>query len=297
MIRFPTGSILSVLLGVTPVTASAQNFVDLDFSHHVQPTNGVNPNNSTLGPAYYAGLTLDFVNVAFVDELAVDARVTINFETSPGVSPGYEFVGYIPDYNSASDGPEGDLGVYYRSKLDNLTQVTGGISYTISFYESGSNFTTAKTLTDFRFLIYDHDGEPGQSESIRTYAADGFVGYQLGGISGIHAHDEGGAWSFDARGSNHPEDNADGSFIAYYQNSSSVTFDLYATTETWLPGANNGIFAAFDGDLSLIGGNTLGFDPRVNIPEPASVMVTSVATLLALLRRQRPRVGTGTNAH
>ncbi len=287
MKRLPPGRIVSALLFLVPMTGSAQNFVDLDFSHNVQPTNATNPNNSTLGPAYYAGLTLDFVNVAFVNEFAVDARVTINFATSPGVSPGYEFVGYIPDYNSAAGGPEGDLGVYYRSMLNNVLPVTGGISYTISFYESGSNFTTSKTLSDFRFLIYDHDGEPGQSESIRTYESNGFVGYQIGNISGIHAHDENGAWSFDSRGSGHPEDNADGAFIAYYHNTSSVTFDMYATTLPWLPGANNGVFAAFDGDLSLTGGSTTGFGNYQSIPESSTSLLAVGAASLAMLRRKR----------
>lgn len=287
MKSLPPGRIVSVLLCLGPLSASAQNFVDLDFSHNVQATNATNPNNSTLGPAYYAGLTLDFQNVAFVNELGVDARVTINFATSPGVSPGYEFVGYIPDYNSASGGPEGDLGVYYRSMLNNLLPVTGGISYTISFYESGSNFTTSKTLSDFRFLIYDHDGEPGQNESIRTHKSDGFVGYQIGSISGITAREGPGYWDFDARGYGHPEDNADGGFIAYYQNTSSVTFDMYATTMPWLPGANNGIFAAFDGDLSLTGGSTTGFNPYVSVPEPSTSLLVLGAVSLAMLRRTR----------
>lgn len=287
MKSLPPGRIVSVLLCLAPLSATAQNFVDLDFSHNVQPTNATNPNNSTLGPAYYAGLTLDFQNVAFVNELGVDARVTINFNNSPGVSPGYEFVGYIPDYNSASGGPEGDLGVYYRSMLNNALPVTGGISYTISFYESGSNFTTAKTLSDFRFLIYDHDGEPGQSETIRTRESDGFVGYQIGSISGITAREGDGYWDFDARGYGHPEDNADGGFIAYYQNTSSVTFDMYATTLPWLPGVNNGVFAAFDGDLSLTGGSTTGFDPYVAIPEPSTSLLAVAAASLAMLRRTR----------
>lgn len=287
MKSLPPGRIVSVLLCLAPLSVSAQNFVDLDFSHNIQATNATNPNNSTLGPAYYAGLTLDFQNVAFVNELGVDARVTINFATSPGVSPGYEFVGYIPDYNSASGGPEGDLGVYYRSMLNNVLPVTGGISYTISFYESGSNFTTAKTLSDFRFLIYDHDGEPGQSETIRTHTNDGFVGYQIGSISGITAREGDGYWDFDARGYGHPEDNADGGFIAYYQNTSSVTFDMYATTLPWLPGVNNGVFAAFDGDLSLTGGSTTGFDPYVAIPEPSTSLLAVAAVSLAMLRRNR----------
>lgn len=288
MNSLPPGRIVSALLFLVPLTGSAQNFVNLDFSQNVQPTNATNPNNSTLGPAYYAGLTLDFVNVAFVNEFAVDARVTINFATSPGVSPGYEFVGYIPDYNSASGGPEGDLGVYYRSMQNLLLPVTGGISYTISFYESGSNFTTAQTLSDFRFLIYDHDGEEDQSETIRTFESDGFVGYQIGTDSGITTRDgDGGIWDFDAGGVGHPETTADGGFIAYYHNTSSIRFDMYATTLPSLLSGNNGVFAAFDGDLSLTGGSTSGFGSYVPIPEPSTTLLAAAAASLAMLRRKR----------
>ncbi len=288
MKSLPPGRIVSALLFLLPLTGSAQNFVNLDFSQNVQATNATNPNNSTLGPAYYAGLTLDFVNVAFVNGLAVDARVTLNWAAGNPVSPGYEFVGYIPDYNSADNGPGGDLGVYYRSINGySNSNYTGGISYTITFYESGSNYTTQQTLSNFRFLVYDHDGEPGQAESIRTFASDGFVGYQIGENSGITTRNENGIWDFDSRGWNHPETTAEGGFIAYYENTSSVRFDMYATTSPTLPWGNNGVFAAFDGDLSVNGGNTNGFNPYQPIPEPSTPLLAMGAVSLAMLRRTR----------
>ena len=260
---------------------SAQNFVDLDFTHNVQPNNAIYPNQSTLGPDYFNGTVLDFVNVAFVNGMAVDARVSINL-----VSPGYEFVGYIPDYNQAPAGPEGDLGVYYRFNGDNANP-TGGISYTISFYESGSNFTTARTLTDFRFLIYDLDGEPGQSESIHTHVADGFTGYQIRNGSGIQTQAESDSLTFHSRGIGHPEDNADGGLIAYYQNTSQVTFDMFSTSAPGLPFANYGIFAAYDGDLSLNGGTTSGFGSFVAVPEPTTPLLIAVAASLTMTCRRR----------
>jgi hypothetical protein len=213
--------------------------------------------------------------------------VAINFAAAEPISPGYEFVGYIPDYDAASGGPEGDLGVYYRSVANNTSTVTGGISFTISFYENGSNFTTATTLSHLRFLIYDHDGEPGQAESIRTYAADGFSGYQLGNVSGIHSHDEGDSWRFDSLGQGFAENSPDGGFIAYYENSSSVRFDLFATTEAGHPAGDNGIFVAFDGDLSLLGGGTSGFGTYIPIPEPSTPLIALTTTAMALLRRSR----------
>lgn len=281
----PPGHIISTLF-LTATVAAAQNFVGLDFSHNVQSTNAAYPNNSTLGPAYYAGLDLNFLNVAD----GVDARVEIIFQGSNYlISEGYEFVGFIPDYNQQGTAEaQGDLGVYYRSTNGSLVPVTGGISYQISFYESGSNFGTSKMLTDFRFLIYDHDGEPGQAESIRTYGQDGFVGYQLNDGSDIHMHDEGGTYRFDSGGMNKSEINAEGGFIAYYHNTSSIRFDMFATTQPWLPQANNGIFGAFDGDLSVINGNTNGFEPYIAVPESSTSLLLAGAASLAMLRRKRP---------
>ena len=281
-------SVCLILSGSLPVRA--QNFTDIDFSRNIQATNAVNPNNSTLGPDYYAGLQLDFADVAWFQgaSLGVDARVEINYVVNNNpISPGYEFVGYIPDYNQASNQPEGDLGVYYKSQLNLQNQTIGGITFTISFFESGSNFSVARELMDFRLLMYDHDGEPGQSESIRLYGSDGLTGYQLGSGSGIHTHHENDTVRFDSRGEGHPEDSADGGFIAYYHNTSVVRFDMFATTETWLPAANNGIFAAIDGDLSLTGGSTAGFNPYVPIPEPSFAAIAAGAAACGLFRRSR----------
>lgn len=275
---------LPMLLAVA-TSASAQNFVDLDFSQNIQATNAWNPNNSTLGPNYYAGIQLDFKDVAFVDGKGVDARVSLNFATSPGVTPGYEFIGYIPDYNPTTGG--GDLGVYYRSILGNTQTVTGGISYTISFFEGGSEFNKTQTLSDVRFLIYDHDGEPGQDEGILTYLADGMTGYQIGKSSGIHAHHHDEFIQFDARGENHQETNADGGFLVYYQNTSSIRFDMYAITQPWLHPQNNGVFAAFDGDLSVVGKDISGFHGFVAVPEPSTSLLGAGAVTLALFRRGR----------
>ncbi len=277
----PLSGIMSACLLVS-LPANAQNFIGLDFSHNVQATNAMYPNNSTLGPEYFSGLTLDFVNVAYVDGFAVDARVTVL-----GTTPGYDFVGYIPDYNQAAGQPEGDLGVYYRFNGD-YGNATGGIAYTISFYQGGGSFNNSTTLSDVGFLIYDHDGESTQSEHIRTYVSDGLVGYQLGDISGINAVNEGDTWRFDARGANHPEDNADGAFIAYYQNASTIRFDMFSTT-TGGPVGNYGIFAAFDGDLSLTGGGTSGFGGFTPIPEPSVPMSAAAALSLFMLHRRRSR--------
>lgn len=272
---------VALAIALPPLGANAQNFAPLDFSQNVQATNAFYPNNSTLGPEYYSGMVFDFINVTTQGGLAIDARVTIL-----GSAGSYEFVGWLPGYNSDVGQPTGDLGVYYRHTND-FTEPTGGISYTISFYQGGGLFDTAATLSDVGFLIYDHDGEPGQSESIRTYESDGLVGYQIGDGSGIHAHDESGTWRFDAGGLNQPETTADGGFIVYYQNTSSIRFDMFATTYPSNPTGNNGVFAAFDGDLSLLNGDPSSYGPYVAIPEPhgAALAVLSAASLLARRRR------------
>jgi hypothetical protein len=262
--------------------ALAQSFVNLDFSNNVQPNDSIYPNMSTLGPEYYSGTTFDFINVAYVNGQAVDARVSLVSTT-----PGYEFVGYLPDYNTAPGGPEGDLGVYYRYNGD-LNNPTGGIGYTISFYQGGGGFTTSQTLSNIRFLIYDHDGEPTQSENIRIYQSDGYTGYQSRIGSGIQGYDEGSTWNFDSRGLGFGEDNADGSFIAYYQNTSSVRFDIFSTS-LGTPFANYGVFTAFDGDLSLTNGSTAGFGSFVAVPEPSTPLFVMSTLFLSLLHRRRLR--------
>lgn len=273
---------ISVILALKTPALLAQTYLPLDFSQNVQAVNAIYPNLSTLGPEYYNGLVFDFTNVTTQDGQSVDARVSLL-----GSAGAYELVGWIPDYNSDPGQPEGDLGVYYRHTGD-FSEPTGGIAYTITFFEGGGTFTNTTVLSSFRFLIYDHDGEPGQWESIRTYNSDGFVGHQIYAGSGIHAHDEDGSWRFDSGGANLSETGPEGSFIAYYQNTSSVRFDLFATTFPFNPPGNNGIFASFDGDLSLTGGTTDGYGAFVPVPEPSSTLLAVVSLTFSILRRSRP---------
>ncbi len=272
---------IQLLLLLFPAVSSAQNFLPLDFSQNVQANNDIYPNNSSLGPYFFSGSTLDFVNVTTQDGMQVDARISII-----GTSGNYNHVGYIPDYNSASGQPEGDLGIYYRHD-GNFTEPTGGISYTLTFYEGGGAFANTVSLLDFRLLIYDHDGEPGQSESIVTHIDDGLAGYQLHNSSNITATYANGDVRFDSGGSNQPEDGPQGGFIAYYHNTSSIRFDMIATTFPSNPAQNNGIFAAIDGDLGLTGGQTGDFGTFVAVPEPGSCSLVACAISLGTLRRRR----------
>ena len=94
---------------------------------------------------------------------------------------------------------------------------------------------------------------------------------------------------FNSRSQGHPETTVDGGMILYYENTSSVRFDLFSTTLPELPGPNNGIFAAWDGDLSLTGGNTNGFGSVVAVPEPGTSALLGAALAGLMLRRTRTR--------
>ena len=279
-----------ILLALLSTTARSQTYVDLDFSNNVQSASELYPNGSTLGPWYHSGSSLDFANAGSYNGTSIDVRASV-IGLTDGEGPDfrdtstYQWVGWIPSYNGSS--ANDDLGVYYRHD-GNMLQPTGGIAWTLSFYESGSNFSTPITLPGVRLLVYDHDGEAYQSESIRTFANDGFAGYQLHNDSGIHVHDEEGSYRFDSRGEGHPETTADGGMILYYHNTSSVRFDLFSTTQSQLPGPNNGIFAAWDGNLGLTNPATPGFGGFVAVPEPSSSLLIGVAGIALLLRRSRP---------
>jgi len=280
---------LALLFAALPLGAMAQTYVDLDFSGNVQPASQMYPNNSTLGPYYSSALSMDFANAGSYNGNSIDVRVSfLGLTDDEGSSfretSTYQWVGWIPDYNDSFS--KNDLGVYYRHD-GNLAQATGGIAWSMSFFLGGSNFGTSVELPGVRLLIYDHDGESLQHESIRAFAGDGLTGYQLHGNSGIHAHDEGDSYRFDSRGSGHPETTADGGMILYYQNTSSIRFDMFGTTYAGLPPQNLGIFAAWDGNLGVNGGTTNGFDPLVVVPEPTAPILLGAAAASLMLRRVR----------
>ncbi len=275
----PVTSLLTLAL-LTTTSLRAQQYSPLDFYNHVQETNGMYPNMSTLGPEYYYGTSFDFSGVTTVDGQSIDARVTLT-----GTSGSYEPVGWLPHYNQQDD----DLGAYYRYTGDS-SQPTGGVSFTLTFYQGDGSFSTVAELDAFRILIYDHDGEPGQSETVTITTADGFTGYQLHNDSGITASSgTGNTWDFDARGENHDEETASGGFIAYYENTSSISFSLTATTSPDLEVGKYGIFTGFDGNLSLTDIETSGFGSFVAVPEPTACALASLGGLALTLRRRRHR--------
>lgn len=260
--------------------AVAQSVVNLDFSNNVQPTNAQYPNNSTLGPDYYNGSVFDFTNVGTAGSSAVDARMTLVATTG-----NYQLVGWIPDYNQDPGQPEGDLGVYGRSTVSS-GDYSGGLTWRIDFFEGGGTFSAPITLSAFRFLIYDHDGEDKQRESVRVFLDDGLTGYQIRDGSGITALDQGSSWLFASRGLNHPETSDEGGVILYFENTNHVVFQWEIENFDGLPPQNSGFFKALDGDLSLTGGNTANFSAFMQVPEPSIPALSLLPVLLGLRRRR-----------
>ena len=259
---------------------SAQTYVNLDFSNNVQPNNAIYPNNSTLGPEYYNGPVFDFTNVGTTGSTAIDARMSL-----VSTSGKYELVGWLPDYNQDAGQPEGDLGVYGRS-TDVNGNFSGGLAWRMEFFEGGGTFDTPLTLPAFRFLIYDHDGEAQQRESLRVFLDDGFTGYQLRNDSGITAIDEGASWLFPSRGLNHSETNDEGGMILYFANTNHVVFQWDIRNFGGLPPQNSGFFKALDGDLSQTGGSTANYSAFTPVPEPSTAAIV-LLSLLRCLKRQR----------
>ena len=279
------------LMAMLPAGALAQTYVDLDFSGNVQPAGEMYPNNSTLGPYYSPAHTMDFANAGTYNGNSVDVRVSfLGLTDGEGSSfratSTYQWVGWIPDYNDSFSND--DLGVYYRHD-GNLDQPTGGIAWSMSFFEGGGSFSTPIELPGVRLLIYDHDGEALQHESIRAFGGDGLAGYRLHDNSGIHVHEEDGSYRFDSRGWGHPETTADGGMILYYHDTSSIRFDMFATTYAGIPPQNLGIFAAWDGGLGVNGGATDGFGQFIAVPEPSAPVLVAVAATGLMLRRTRRR--------
>ncbi|MFT3990483.1 MAG: PEP-CTERM sorting domain-containing protein [Luteolibacter sp.] len=293
--QIPPHTFILLLLAAPPL--AAQTIVDLNFSNHVESTNGMWPNASSLGPAYYSGGTMHFTDVATVNGVAVDAVVTVS-----GTQGAYNLVGWIPNYNNQSGANEGNLGVYSvfnGTYPDATTSAVGGVTYQITFYVGGEalladeRYQTQMVLPAFRFLVYDHDGEPTQAESLTAFYAEGFRGYQIRNGSGITTESDGLSTTFHSRGSNHPETDDSGGFIAYFEDTSSISFQLTASTthEAVGPagslGNTYGIFTALDGNLSLIDGNTVNFGAFTPVPEPSFMLLTAFAAMGGVMRRKR----------
>jgi hypothetical protein len=293
MRRPPSGCHLLFFL-LSPLSAVAQNFAPLDFSHSVQTPNAIYPAGySRIGPAYYNQPTIDFLNVTTMGGQAIDARLSVT-----NVSGNYVLDGWVPYYNGPVTGTSNDiypdnqlesdrgddLGIFYHS-LESSMENVGGLSWTLTFYQGGGLFQDTVVLDSIALLLYDHDGEPGQSEALRTHVSDGFAGYMVRNDSGILAADEGSSFLFQAGGIGKSELTSAGGIILNYRNVDSLRIDMLATTSPGIPYTSSGILLAIDGDLDLV--NPADFGAYVAVPEPGPAAMAGTALALMLLRRHR----------
>lgn len=262
-------------LAFAPTSRLEAQAIDLDFSNPVGTSNG----SSSLGP-YFSDLSLDFRNVASVGGTSIDMRATAS--TWGSIS----FTGHYADYSSNTGEPNGDLGVYYEATKLGL----GGIHYQLDFYVGGSNFTTRANISQLDLMLYDVDGEATQSEMVKAYAADGLTSYQVGNsAASVTASPITGGVLLTGPGRNYDETDVSGAFILTYRNTSSILLDFQADTVRISNGISNPVFSAIDGDLSMLNGDTSGFQAPVAVPEPSGALLLGIAGLLIICRRKRLR--------
>jgi hypothetical protein len=266
--------------------------IDLNFSTTTQTQVNTNPFGFGFGPGVSSSV-VNYTNVAS----GIDARITATTST------GYSFVEHIPNYSTTNPAPQpvGDAAFIYQS--DAATTGKGGMTYKMDFFATDGtthNFTTAYTAPDLRFLVYDVDGETSQGEALRIAKGAGLVGYQVGNTSqALIPTQDASSYLFSGRDVNVAETNTAGSTILYFQNVNSVTFGFEANTRS-SNGSANPVFSAIDGDLSLIGQNTLtGFGSVVDtsatataVPEPFTIIGTLIGGTAAFRMRKKLKATT-----
>ena len=257
LVRMALFPILAVLLAL-PLPVYSQ--IDLSFANLMESTDVPNPPFG-LGPGY-SGTTMHFTDVAPGSGLSVDMLVTVTNVSTPQ----YYYEVSIPDYKSTTGTePNGDLGYLYYHDDGSGGSSVGGLFYNLEFFEGGGTFTTPKTMPAFQFLIYDVDGESVQSEAVRVFSLDGFVGYGIT-AGGVTVQDNGFAYLFTGPGTNRQEDDPSGAFVLIYENTSKVTFQMESDTDDSDADSNdNPVFSAIDGDLSLINGDASDFEPFTRV--------------------------------
>jgi hypothetical protein len=230
----------------------------------------------------------------------VDARITATVTGN-----NYSFTDHEVNYTAAGNS-NGDTGFDYQI-ASNRTGA-GTMTYTIDLFSTTGgvhNYSTAYTASELRFLVYDVDGEPIQSEDLRIAAGGGFVGYQQGlgtnALTPSVAVD--GSYLFSGHNVNVSETDPSSSVILYYQNTNSVTFKFEANTTTAQTGANY-VFSAIDADLSIIGQQNTAFSDTATIqtknygafvstssstavPEPFTIIGTIMGGTAAMRMRKK----------
>lgn len=244
----------------------------------------------------YNGLTQSFRNVA----AGLDMRITTSVFGSA-------------TYNYTKQASSGDLVARYTSISGwnaAVNPVPGsnplGINYTLNFFEAdaGHTFSTAKVVSDFRFLSYDIDGSSNtssgstngvpwstttivQSELVRVLAGSGFVSYQLMPDTTLTASETGGNWTFKGNDVN-VSSTPPSMVIMNFANTSEVKFQFEAP---YSKDANDPVDTFLDGDVTFITPTQLAAfnaPTPVGVPEPSCLALCILALGgLGLVRRRK----------
>ncbi len=228
----------------------------------------------------------------------IDALITATPFT--GAAPGgtgtdYTFNGHITNYRTTGIAePNDDTGLLYQIAPNGTGK--GGLTYRIQLFDTGT--TTAITPANFRFLVYDVDGEPSQNEAVRIAKNSGLSSYQLGGVaaSALTFSEDANSYLFTGRGADQPENNSNGAAIFNFDGVSEVTFQFEANTTTANASANR-IFSAIDGDLSYLSsftnggaasfGSVVSTASATDVPEPFTIIGTLIGGTAAFRMRKK----------
>ena len=259
-----------LVCGVFLLTLNIHGANPLIFDDPVQSTNG---NYSGLG-AYYTGTTMDFLNVGTVNGSAIDMRVTVASPVGP-----YSYIGLMPNVTMGTT-IAGDLGFLHQA----TSAGTGGVDYTLTFYQGGGIFSQTVVVPQLHWIINDVDGETHQTETVTAFNADGLQSYQVGNASNhVTAAMSASSVLFTGPGSNTDENDPTGAFVLTYANTSAVTLSFRSTTGGFT--FPNAVYTGLDGDLSS-NPTLTGFGTPVVVPEPSGAVLIAIVGM-PLLRRRR----------